>query len=107
MMGDMFAVLRSKYKCPQCGHYVGWLQRGKLSPWGVRKIMPCPSCSEPLEWSKWPFRVFEIGFLTMCVAFAAGFLSTNRVIDYLIMVGVILEVLGFCFNRVEHHKLAH
>src|ERR1700693_1358912 len=91
-------------KCPKCGHHLSWLQQSKLAPWGVRKIVPCPSCKEPLEWSKWPHRMLYLWLLFAVVG------SFRYHAEFWLLIGsiaLIAALIGLCFLKIEIHSHAN
>lgn len=90
----------SCYQCPKCGYQLGWLQRTKLTPWGVRKVVPCPSCKEPLEWSKWPHRMLYLWLLLILVS-NFGHQRFWLIIASIALVAVLIAI---CFLKVESHS---
>jgi endogenous inhibitor of DNA gyrase (YacG/DUF329 family) len=101
-------TLSRYYRCPQCGHHLGWLQRCKLAPLGVQKIIPCPSCKEPLEWSKWPHHLITIGSVLPLIVMAAAFLNMEgKFMRTLLLIAAGVTLLGASLNKIEshtHHK---
>src|ERR1700722_2592764 len=90
----------SYYKGPKCGHQRGWFQRSKLAPWGVRKIVPCPSCKEPLEWSKWPHRMLCLWVLLVVVS---GFGHHTEFWLFIGSIALVAALIALCFLKIERH----
>src|ERR1700679_3429393 len=94
----------SNYRCPKCGHQFTWIQRCRLAPWGVRKIIPCPSCKEPLEWSKWPHRVLYLWLLYVLVG---SFGNHSQFWFILASIALLATLVAFCFLKIESHASAN
>ncbi len=92
-----------RWRCPQCGHNLGWFERAKLSPWGMRRIIPCPSCKQPLEWSKWPHRLIMFGSLTLLIVGLVSLSAEQRFIHIAVFVAAGMTLLGVCLNKVNCH----
>jgi len=89
----------SYYRCPKCGHHLGWFQRCKLAPWGVRKVIPCPSCKEPLVWSKWPHRMLDLWVL---LAIAVGnFGYHSKFWLFAGSISLVAALMALCFLKIE------
>jgi len=81
---DAIMKKRAKHQCPECGYPFNWTQRtGFLKGLGfVRCVVPCPQCSTPLVWLKWPFVVQNLTALFYLAAIGlmmAGFGHGGRV----------------------------
>lgn len=102
---------RVKHQCPECGYPFSWKQRTDfLKGLGfIRCVVPCPQCSTPLVWLKWPFVVQNLTILFYLVAIGlmmAGF-GHGGMIPYLVGGAVLIfGVLQFTERLVRADGLA-
>ncbi len=95
---------RIGYACPKCRHRLAWFQRVKLAPWGVRRVVPCPVCLEPLEWDEWPHRFVVTGTL-VTVILAVGFLLSNDDPAWrnTFCIALVLTSIAVSFRKPQRH----
>ena len=93
-------------ECPQCGCKLTWTQRAKLAPRGAITILPCPSCTAHLSWSKWPYCLIIIGVITAAIQVVCLFLlsitSGFALIPF--SISCILVFLGLSTLKVEMNE---
>ena len=94
-------------KCPCCKKKVAWSKRTRfLSMPGVRKASPCPNCNAEIIWSKWPFRIFVIGFYLSMFIFILKLLKVEfglllRIIIYVSLFLVLASNFIMHFEKVS------
>jgi hypothetical protein len=103
MLGDIL-IKHNSYGCPKCGHCFGWFQRAKFAPWGVRKIIQCPSCKEPLEWSKWPHHIIQFCLLFLFVGVFGHFAQHHDLWFFIVIPVIVAASIAVSFLKIESHS---
>jgi endogenous inhibitor of DNA gyrase (YacG/DUF329 family) len=87
--------------CPSCGKRISWIQKWKFANWAnFRKSSPCPMCGKLLIWSKWPFRIMNMGLILLIIKSLVSIIEAvkDRKLDLALFIIALLLVLWGAFT---------